>query len=190
MGPGLSHVMPFFHFHALLWTQKRKRKVWNKAKTMHIALATGLVSLGSYTLESWSESLSVHDPLYLRWLSSTTHNFCVIHRSSTLSLNDLWIDKHVEDPCKQRAEFFHCSIIIVHTQCGQWQASLTQEKLAALTEVSDLQTPRTLVKPSLQKQCASHSQEPENDSEVKNEKLLYMLQFQLSSPLVSFTLTL
>ena len=42
----------------------------------------------------------------------------------------------------QRAEFFHRSIIIVHTQCGQWQASLTQEKLAALTEVSDLQTPR------------------------------------------------
>ena len=45
---GLASVSNMIPWH----TDQRKGKVWNKAKTMHIAIATGLVSWGSYTLES------------------------------------------------------------------------------------------------------------------------------------------
>ena len=30
--------------------------------------------------------------------------------------------------CKRRADCLHCFLVIVHTECGQWLASFTQEK--------------------------------------------------------------
>ena len=38
------------------------------------------------------------------------------------------MDKHVDDSCDQRAECFHHSLIIVHTECGQWYMHLSQRK--------------------------------------------------------------
>ena len=44
--------------------------------------------------------------------------------------------KCVDNSCKQRAEYLHRSLVIVHRECGQWQASFIWEKLACLAKVS------------------------------------------------------
>ena len=37
------------------------------------------------------------------------------------------VDKRVYNSCKRRAEYLHRSLIIVHTQCSQWQAAFIRE---------------------------------------------------------------
>ena len=37
---------------------------------------------------------------------------------------------------KQRAEWLHCSLIVIHIECDQWQPSFTWEKLTCVTEIS------------------------------------------------------
>ena len=76
--------------------------------------------------------------------------------------------------CKQRAEYLHHSLVIVHTECGQWQASSTR-KLAGLTEVSvaeqilqNSKFPEILGELSMRKHSvpgsffSTHAQEPGN----------------------------
>ena len=46
------------------------------------------------------------------------------------------MDRHMDDSCKRRVYYLHRCFVIVHTKCGQWQASFTQEKLACFVEVS------------------------------------------------------
>ena len=38
------------------------------------------------------------------------------------------MDECKDNSCKQRAEYLHRSLIIVHTQCTQWQTAFIQEK--------------------------------------------------------------
>ena len=42
----------------------------------------------------------------------------------------------MDNSCKRRAYCLHRSFVIVYTECGQWQASFTQEKSTCLVEVS------------------------------------------------------
>ena len=46
------------------------------------------------------------------------------------------MDKHMNNSCKQRAEYLCRSLVIVYTERGQWQASFIKEKSACLEEVS------------------------------------------------------
>ena len=32
------------------------------------------------------------------------------------------MDEHMDNSCKRRAEHLRCSLVIVHTERGQWQA--------------------------------------------------------------------
>ena len=45
------------------------------------------------------------------------------------------MDKLVDNSCKQRAGCFFRSLVIVYMERGQWQATLTQEKLTRPAEV-------------------------------------------------------
>ena len=57
---------------------------------------------------------------------------CVIHMSQHLA----GMDERVNNFCKRRAEYLHCSLVIVCRKRGQRQASFIQEKSVCLTEVS------------------------------------------------------
>ena len=46
------------------------------------------------------------------------------------------MDRHMDHSCMQRVHCLHRSFVIVHTECGKWQASFTQEKSACFVEVS------------------------------------------------------
>ena len=46
------------------------------------------------------------------------------------------MDEHVDNSCKQRAEYLRCSLVIVCSERGQWQASFIREKLTCLAEVN------------------------------------------------------
>ena len=51
-----------------------------------------------------------------------------------------WNDKCVDGSCKWRAEFFHRSFVVVHTEDAQWKASSTREK-SSLTKLSVTEIP-------------------------------------------------
>ena len=57
---------------------------------------------------------------------------CVIHVPQRLA----GMDEHVDNSCKQRAEYLCRSLVIVCRERGQWQASFIREKSACLAEVS------------------------------------------------------
>ena len=42
------------------------------------------------------------------------------------------MDEHVDNSCKQRAEYLSQSLVIVHTERSQWQASLIERSQCAL----------------------------------------------------------
>ena len=44
---------------------------------------------------------------------------CVIHMPQCLS----GMDERVDNSCKRRAEYLRSSLVIVHTERGEWQAS-------------------------------------------------------------------
>ena len=46
------------------------------------------------------------------------------------------MDERVHNSCKRRAECLRRSLVIVHTEGGQWQVSFIREKSVCLTEVS------------------------------------------------------
>ena len=58
--------------------------------------------------------------------------YCITHVLQHLA----GMDKHVDNSCKQRADYLHHSLVIVYTECGQWQVSFLREKLVSLAEVS------------------------------------------------------
>ena len=78
----------------------------------------------------------------------------------------------MDTSCKQRTDCLHCSLITVHTQHSQWQASFTLEKLSCFVEVSVIlhKFPNSLGKLSMHKQCvpgslfSAHAREPENEA--------------------------
>ena len=57
---------------------------------------------------------------------------CVSHVPQHLT----GMDKCTENPGKRRAECLRRSLVIVHTERGQWQPSFIQQKSACLAEVS------------------------------------------------------
>ena len=86
---------------------------------------------------------------------------CVSHMPQCLA----GIGKRVDNSCKRRAEYLRRSLVIVHTERGQWQAPFIQEKLACLTEVSVTEHifteiskfPEILGELSMRKQCVPGS---------------------------------
>ena len=57
---------------------------------------------------------------------------CISH-----TLQDLaGIHEHVDNSCKRGAEYLHCFLVIVHTECGQFQTAFIQEKSAYIVEIS------------------------------------------------------
>ena len=54
------------------------------------------------------------------------------------------MNERVDNSCKQRAKYLHHSLVILHTECGQWQTSFIQEKSVYPAEVS-------IMEPILQK---------------------------------------
>ena len=95
---------------------------------------------------------------------------CVNHVPQRLA----GMDERVDNSCKRRAEYLCRSLVIVHTECGQWQASFIREKSVFLAEVSVTEQilrkfpkfPEILGKLSMHKQCvpgyffSAHAQEP------------------------------
>ena len=59
------------------------------------------------------------------------------------------MDGCMANSCKQRADYFYHSLVIVHTEHGQWQASFIWEKSACLVEVSET----VQIFPNSQKSC-------------------------------------
>ena len=49
---------------------------------------------------------------------------CVSHVPKRLA----GMDERMDNSCKRRAEYLHRSLIILHTQCSQWQAAFIREK--------------------------------------------------------------
>ena len=86
--------------------------------------------------------------------------------------------KRVDSSCKQRAECLCRSLVIIHTEHGQWQPSFVREKSAYLAEVSV--TEQTLQKfpnsLSMHKLCVpgslffAHAREPGNKARGFTEK--------------------
>ena len=88
------------------------------------------------------------------------------------------MDGRMDNSCKQRTYCFYCSFVIVNTEHGQWQASLTLEKSACLAEVSIMDRlyrnfqkfPEILGELSMHKQCvlgsfsSAQAQEPGNET--------------------------
>ena len=73
--------------------------------------------------------------------STSKWEICIIHVPWRLAGMDLCMD----NSCKRRAEYLHCSLVIICTECGQWQASFIRGKSACLAEVSvygNFQIPR------------------------------------------------
>ena len=56
---------------------------------------------------------------------------CIIHVPRLAGM-----DERVDNSCKQIAEYLRRSLVIVHTERGQWQTSFIREKSACLAEVS------------------------------------------------------
>ena len=56
---------------------------------------------------------------------------CVSHVPKCLA----GVDECVDNSCKRRAEYLRCSLVIVHTEHSQWQASSIREKSVCLAEV-------------------------------------------------------
>ena len=52
---------------------------------------------------------------------------CVSHVPKRLA----GMDERMDNSCKRRAEYLRRSLVIVHTQCSQWQAAFIQEKLVS-----------------------------------------------------------
>ena len=71
----------------------------------------------------------------------------------------------MDNSCKRRAEYLHRSLVIIHTERGQWQASFLREKSACLAEVSVTEqffmeiskSPEILGELSMRKQCVPGS---------------------------------
>ena len=57
---------------------------------------------------------------------------CVSHVPKSLA----GMDERVDNSCKRRAEYLRRSLVIVHTERSQWQASFIREKSVCLAEVS------------------------------------------------------
>ena len=99
---------------------------------------------------------------------------CVSHVPKRLA----GMDECVDNSCKPRAEYLRCSLIIVHTEHSQWQASFIREKLVCLTQVSVTEQvlreiskfPEILGELSMRKQCvpgsffSAHAREPGNEA--------------------------
>ena len=97
---------------------------------------------------------------------------CVIHVPHRLA----GMDGCVDNSCKRRAEYLRHSLVIVCRECGQWQTSFIQEKLACLAEVSVTadftgisKFPEILGKLSMRKQCVPGSFVPAHTREPGNE---------------------
>ena len=91
------------------------------------------------------------------------------------------MDECMDNSCKQRAEYLRHSLVIVHTEHDQWQASFIWENLACCAEggwcngadfmkISKIQ--EILGELSMRKQClpgsffSTHAQEPGNEAKV------------------------
>ena len=85
----------------------------------------------------------------------------------------------MDNSCKRRAEYLPRSIVIVHTQCSQWQAAFNYTReVGVLAEVSVTEQvlreiskfPEILGKLSMRKQCVpgsflpAHAREPGNEA--------------------------
>ena len=86
---------------------------------------------------------------------------CIIHVPQRLA----GTGKRVDNSCKQRAEYFRHTLVIVYMECGRWQVSFILEKSACLAQVSVMEHilrmfskfPETLGKLGMCKQCVPGS---------------------------------
>ena len=87
-------------------------------------------------------------------------------------------NERVDNSCKQRAVYVCCSLFIVYTEHGRWQASFILKKLAYPVEVSvmkhSFQIPRNPGETGhVQTVCtrlflSAHTGEPENEASAMN----------------------
>ena len=99
---------------------------------------------------------------------------CVSHVPQFLA----GMGERVDNSCKRKAEYLRHSLVIVHTERGQWQASFIREKSVCLAEVSVTEQvlreiskfPEILGELSMRKQCvpdsffSAHAREPGNEA--------------------------
>ena len=65
---------------------------------------------------------------------------CVSHAPKRLA----GMDERVSNSCKRGAEYLRRSLVIVHTQCSQWQAAFIREKSqGGVTSIDSIVTAAT-----------------------------------------------
>ena len=96
---------------------------------------------------------------------------CVSHVSKRLA----GMDERVNNSCKRRTQYLRCSLVIVHTQCSQWQVLAEVSVMEqVLREISKF--PEILGKLSMRKQCVpgsflpAHAREPGNEAKMSQTK--------------------